>query len=211
MPYRNLLCVLLVTGLAACAPEPEAEAPAVADNGAAASSASADTPGGWRTLFDGASLDGWNAIGDANWELSDDTVRANGGNGFLVSDASYADFDLSLEFWVTPDANSGVFLRCMTPLEISATSCYEANVYDTRPDPTYRTGGIVEVAAPMRTLNAGGRWNRFEISMTGPRLQVTLNDVMMVDVEDDKLRDGPIALQYGAGTVMFRNVRVRTR
>ena len=32
---------------------------------------------------------------------------------------------------------------------------------------------------------------------------------MTVDTTDDKLTVGPIALQYGAGRVMFRNVRIR--
>jgi hypothetical protein len=33
----------------------------------------------------------------------------------------------------------------------------------------------------------------------------------MVDVEDSRLTAGPIALQRGAGTVKFRNVRIRER
>ena len=33
----------------------------------------------------------------------------------------------------------------------------------------------------------------------------------MVDTRDSRLSGGPIALQYGAGTVMFRNVRIRER
>jgi hypothetical protein len=177
--------------------------------GDAASAASA--AGDWQTLFDGTDLAQFNPIGDANWEIVDGTVRANSGNGFLVTQATYDDFDLELEFWVTPDANSGVFLRCMNPLEISAMSCYEANIYDLRPDPKYRTGGIVDVASPTSQLNTGGRWNSYAITLDGAHLQVTLNDVRVVDVEDTKLANGPIGLQYGAGTVIFRNVRIRPR
>jgi hypothetical protein len=171
----------------------------------------ANVAGEWETLFDGTDLAHFNPIGDANWEIVDDTVRADSGNGFLVTQATYDDFDLELEFWVTPEANSGVFLRCMNPLEISAMSCYEANIYDQRPDPKYRTGGIVDVASPTSQLNTGGRWNSYAISLNGSRLQLTLNDVQVVDVEDTKLANGPIALQYGAGTVIFRNVRIRPR
>jgi hypothetical protein len=207
MRYGRGLSAFSLICLAACSPsgpDAEPEAPAAA---AAAGSA----PGEWLALFDGTDLARWNAIGDANWEIVDGAVRANSGNGFLVSDSSYADFDLELEFWVTPEANSGVFVRCMSPQEISAASCYEVNIYDLRPDPTYRTGAIVDVAAPARQLNTGGRWNSYAITLDGARLQVTLNDVRVVDVEDTKLASGPIALQYGAGTVTFRNVRVRPR
>ncbi len=42
----------------------------------------------WTTLFDGSSLDGWNVLGDANWELADDAVSADSGGGFLVSEES---------------------------------------------------------------------------------------------------------------------------
>jgi hypothetical protein len=206
MPYRESLLVLTLIGVAACSPS--SPGPETAADGAAAAP-TASSPAGWITLFDGSSLARWNPIGDANWEVVDGAVRANSGAGFLVSDESYADFDLTLEFWVTPDANSGIFARCMNPQEVSDTSCYEANIYDRRPDPLYRTGGIVNIAAPTSTLNSGGRWNSYEITMVGSRLRVALNDVVTVDVEDDTLSSGPIALQYGAGTVMFRNVRIR--
>jgi hypothetical protein len=37
-----------------------------------------------------------------------------------------------------------------------------------------------------------------------------INGMKMEDVDDTKHARGPIALQYGAGTVKWRNVRVRT-
>ena len=206
MTSRKFFFVFSLGLLVACGPSGQDQ------EGQAGDAASAVNAGGdWETLFDGTDLAHFNAIGDANWEIVDGAVRANSGNGFLVTHASYDDFDLELDFWVTPDANSGVFLRCMNPLEISAMSCYEANIYDQRADPKYRTGGIVDVASPMSQLNTGGRWNSYAITLDGARLQLTLNDVRVVDVEDAKLKNGPVALQYGAGTVMFRNVRLRAR
>jgi hypothetical protein len=165
--------------------------------------------GDWQTLFDGSSLAGWTRVGDANWQLMDGAVAADSGTGFLLTAASYTDFDLDLEFWVTPDANSGVFIRCANPSQIGAATCYEVNIFDQRPDPTYRTGGIVEVAAPKVVLETGDRWNRYEISAHGTHLVVKLNGQTTVDTNDDKLAAGPFALQYGAGRVMFRNVRIR--
>jgi len=50
-----------------------------------------------------------------------------------------------------------------------------------------------------------------KITAAGTRRQVTLNGRAMVDTKDSRLSSGPIALQYAAGTVMFRNVRVRER
>jgi hypothetical protein len=165
--------------------------------------------GEWRTLFDGSALAGWTQVGDANWQLTSGAVAADSGTGFLLTAASYADFDLDLEFWVTPDANSGVFIRCANPSAIGAATCYEVNIFDQRPDPAYRTGGIVNVAEPKVMLETGDKWNRYEISAHGRHLVVKLNGQTTVDTNDDKLAAGPFALQYGAGRVMFRNVRIR--
>jgi hypothetical protein len=166
--------------------------------------------GGWTTLFDGSSLKGWNVVGNANWEVADGAIQASQGTGFLVTPASYGDFQITLEFWVTDDANSGVFIRCQDPKTINAMNAYEVNIYDKRPDQTYRTGGIVDVAKPASVVMTGGRWNSFDISAQGSRLKVTLNGMSMVDMDHKGHTRGPIALQYGAGTVKFRNVRIRT-
>ena len=196
MSLKSISMLLAVAAFCACSPEaPTSGGPASAE---------------WRTLFDGTSLDGWTLEGDANWKIDDGAVAADSGTGFLLTNVSYGDFDLELEFWVTPDANSGVFIRCANPKEIGAATCYEVNIFDQRPDPTYRTGAIVNVAEPKVMLETGNRWNRYEISAHGRNLVVKLNGQTTVDVTDDKLATGPFALQYGAGRVMFRNVRIRT-
>ena len=168
---------------------------------------------GWRLLFNGTDLSGWDVVGDANWRVEDRAARADKSTAasFLVSKDRFGNFDLELEFWVDPEANSGVFLRCQNAATITETSCYETNIFDSRPDQTYRTGGIVNVAEPAEFVYTGGQWNRLKITAVGPRLQITLNGRAMVDTKDSKLSSGPIALQYGAGTVMFRNVRIKER
>jgi 3-keto-disaccharide hydrolase len=165
---------------------------------------------GWTTLFDGKSLTSFNTIGDANWQLMEGVVQANKGTGFLVTKASYGDFELKVEFWVDEPANSGVFIRCENPQMITAMNAYEVNVYDTRPDQTYATGAIVDVAKPLKPMKAGGKWNTFEITAQGSHMTVTLNGTKTVDVQNSAHARGPIGLQYGAGTVKFRNVQIKT-
>lgn len=165
---------------------------------------------GWTTLLDGTNWNQFMPIGNANWRVVDGAVQAdNGMAGFLVSKASYGDFELRAEFWVTPDANSGIFIRAEDPKQVTAMNAYEVNIYDMRPDQAYRTGGIVDVAKPMSIMNAGNRWNTMEITAKGPRLTVRLNGTPMVDVQDMKHARGPFALQAGAGTVKFRKVEIR--
>jgi hypothetical protein len=165
---------------------------------------------GWTTLFDGKNIDAFNKVGDANWTIADGVLQADKGmGGYLVTKQPYTDFEIRAEFWVDTPANSGIFIRCDTPQMPGAEACYEVNIFDTRPDPTYGTGAIVNVAKVATPLKAGGKWNTYEIAAQGSHLTVTLNGMKTVDVQDTKHARGPFALQYGAGVVKFRSVQVR--
>ena len=171
---------------------------------------SGQTPAsGLVTLFDGTHLNNFNMVGTANWKLADGVVEANTGAGFLVSKETYSDFEIRVEFWVDEGANSGVYMRCQDATKIADTTCYEANIFDKRPDQSGRTGAIVHVAKPLAIVDAGGKWNTYEITAKGPQLTVKLNGTVTAQAEDKKLTSGPIALQYMAGTVRFRRVQIR--
>jgi hypothetical protein len=154
-------------------------------------------------------IDDWRPVGDANWSVADGEFRANSGNGFLVTKKSYRDFDLSLEFQPGENTNSGVFFRCASLESLTDSTCYEANIFDRRPDPSGRTGSIVDVAPPTLSINTEGRWNRYEISARGNRLVIWLNGVKTVDVRDNRLGEGPIALQFAAGDIRFRDIAIQ--
>ena len=172
---------------------------------------------GWVSLFDGTNLNNWNRVGNANWRLQAGVVQADSsdgtGAGFLVTKNSYKDFDLRVEFWASDDANSGIFMRCANPKKITDTTCYEANVFDQRPDPSYGTGGIVhhaQVNPRVRPLpKAGGKWNLYEITAIGPEVTVKLNGNPTVHLRHTQFASGPIALQWGRGIVKFRKVEIK--
>jgi Domain of Unknown Function (DUF1080) len=169
--------------------------------------------GGWTSLVDGANgLDNFNRVGDAKWVAMDGAIQASTGGkdtGYLVSKASYKDFMIRAEFWSSDDANSGIFMRCQEPGKITDENCYEANIFDQRPDPTFGTGAIVKVAKVSPMPKAGGKWNTYEITAKGNRFILVLNGEKTVDVEDGKLASGPIALQWGRGTIKFRKVEIK--
>jgi hypothetical protein len=166
---------------------------------------------GWITLFDGTNLDQWSPIGDANWNIADGAVQADKGNGFLVSKNAYTDYQIRAEFYVDTASNSGIFIRCADPAKVTAENCYEVNIWDSRPDPSYGTGAIVNLAKPTTYLKAGGKWNNYEITAKGPSFTVVLNGTRTVDgVQDAKLPSGRVALQYGGGGVVkFRKVQIK--
>lgn len=165
--------------------------------------------GGREVLFDGSNLNRFNKVGDANWNIVSGNVEATSGNGFLVTKESYSTFVLTLEFYAEKGTNSGVFFRCNSPTDINDKRCYEMNIFDTRPDPKYRTGSIVNVAAPLKHLETEGKWNQAEIVVDLNSIKATLNGETTVNVSGNLLlKDGPIALQYAKGGIKFRNVRV---
>ena len=191
--------------------------------GALSYSPQASSETGWVTLFDGKNLDHFSPIGNANWRLEDGSVVADKGNGFLVTKEAYADYQIRAEFWVDADANSGIFIRCTDPEKIGSANAYEVNIWDTRPEQSYGTGAIVNVAKVDPMPHAGGKWNVMEITAKGSSFTVVLNGQKTVDAaQDAKFASGRIALQHGdgvkddkgvvndRGVVKFRKVEIKS-
>ena len=167
----------------------------------------------WVTLIDGTTgLDNWIRVGDANWRAVDGAIQADSKSdkaaSFLVTKIPYTDFRIRAEFWASDDANSGIYMRCADIKNITDRTCYEANIFDQRPDPTYGTGSIVHLSPVSPMPKAGGKWNTYDVTVKGPRIVVTLNGVVTADISDSKLTSGPIALQYAAGVIRFRKVQI---
>lgn len=156
---------------------------------------------GWITLIDGEKgLENWNRLGEANWRAEGGAIVADKGKGgYLVSKNSYKDFVIYAEFYAEAHTNSGIFIRCSDPGKIAAATCYEVNIWDTRPDPSYGTGGIVNYASVNPMPKAGGRWNTYEIYAKGTELTVKLNGHVTVSIQDKTYAAGPFALQFGSG------------
>ena len=195
----RILVILLSLGVYGCAPDSN-EPMAIPE------------PTDWVTLIDGTEgLDNFNRVGDANWTEEFSSIRATEGNGasWLVTRDSYSDFVIRVEFWASDDSNSGIYMRCQNPEVITDRDCYEANIYDQRPDPSYGTGGIVHRAAvsePAPTV--GDKWNVYRITAYGDRLIAELNNEITADVSDSELSEGPIGLQWAAGELRFRKVEI---
>jgi hypothetical protein len=169
---------------------------------------------GWVQLFDGKTIgDGWDRVGETNWRVEDGAIvadkKTSEGPAHLVSKAKYKDFQIHVEFWSSDDANSGIFLRCQDPKRITDRSCYEANIFDKRPDPSYGTGAIVRFAEVNPMPKAGGKWNTYEITAKGRDVKVVLNGQETSKLRSEMFMEGPITLQHGAGVIKFRKVAIK--
>jgi hypothetical protein len=169
----------------------------------------------WTTIVDGKSMGDFTRVGAANWRVEGGAIVADKLEGkdpaYLVTKEKYKDFQIQAEFWTDEEANSGIFIRCKDPAKIDAALCYEVNIFDKRPDPTYGTGAIVDVAKVVPMPKAAGKWNTYDITVRGNHFVVILNGQKTVDVTNDRLPDaGNVGLQYGSGVVKFRKVQIRS-
>ncbi len=175
--------------------------------------AAAQTGPGWVTLLDNSKMGEWDRVGESNWRMEDSAVVADKRSGdspaYLVTKDKYKDFVIHAEFWASDDANSGIFIRCQDPKKIADRSCYEVNIFDQRPDPSYGTGGIVHFAEVKPMPKAGGKWNTFEITAKGRQITVLLNGQKTVELHNGLFVEGPFALQHGSGVIKFRKVAIK--
>lgn len=129
---------------------------------------------------------------------------------FIATRSTYDDFLLSVEYWVEPSTNSGIFVRCENADSYSPQSCYEVNIWDDHQVPEYRTGSVVSVSAPLVNIDSGSRWNRMSVRAEGAHITVSVNDVVTAEITDNTHDDGYIAFQYGGNNKMvhFRNLTI---
>ena len=139
----------------------------------AAAGVTAQSPGGWQTLFNGKDLSGWTvaagragtapANAPAQWRVEDGVLvgGVGGGRGSLVSEGQYKDFELALEWKVAPGGNSGVYLQ----------NRYEIQVLDG--DKTKHGMGAVinESESPYHAYNGLGKWNAYDIVFRAARFK----------------------------------------
>jgi hypothetical protein len=188
---------------------------------------------GFTLLFDGKSLKGWILVGGRGPGY----VVENGilvcpaeGGGNLFTEKEYSNFILRFEFRMEPGGNNGVGIRA--PLQGDAAyQGMEIQILDDQ-HPKYKGwikpeqhhGSIYDVI-PARTgfLKPAGEWNEEEIMADGRHIRVTLNGVIILDVNLDIVREPAVLKRHpgllrtsghigflGHGTrVEFRNIRIK--
>lgn len=177
----------------------------------------------WVSLFNGKDLTGWVKIGKESWTVEDGIIHGRGVTkdyGYLQTEKSYKDFQLSLQFKCEGDGNSGVFFHtAFKPgtAEITQGLQFEVDCTINRHTAGIYGDGrqwIVWPAAENETVVRLGEWNEYLLEVIGNRYRARLNGVQMVDFTDPtpKSFDGPIALQLhagGRGNMKFRNIMIR--
>jgi len=197
---------------------------------------------GFVSLFDGKSIDNWTAYSEDGKKVPESESAFEVQNGLIhctgkgrdywlvAPGGKYGDFTLRLEFKITKDANSGVFLRAPTP-DLPAFKGFEVQIVDDfKGDKKYEpnrhsTGSIYDVLSPMRNMSSPiGEWNTMEMTCKGSEVIVKHNGCTVIHSDFSELtepigkfdfpyskmpKEGYIGLQNHGHELWFRNIRVK--
>lgn len=188
---------------------------------------------GFRPLFDGNSFDGWESGQDVPlescWIIEHGQLVCTGAKGpWLRSKEEYGDFNLRLDYQVSPGGNSGVYVRVPKDgnhhreNDQQPPAGFEVQVLDDA-DPMYKTlkdfqysASIYDFAgANPRNCKSAGQWNSLEINCRGGQVTTLHNGVMVTNISDEtvpalalRLKKGYLGLQNHSTRVAFKHVRV---
>jgi hypothetical protein len=132
------------------------------------------------------------------WTVKDGILHGSSARGtWLLSERQYGDFVLKFDFRLGPQGNSGCALRA--PLYGDpAFDGMELQMADLRYNPGAKdselTGGIYRAIAPRRQVYKPTEWNSYSITLDGSRLHVTLNGVVIHDLNLDE--QSQVALRH---------------
>ncbi len=181
---------------------------------------------GFVPLFNGKNLDGWKTTG--NWVVEEDgavtLVPRPGETGwqrfdaYIMTERTYRDFVLDLEFKIEKEGNSGVFFRVGDPLQ-PVSNGIEVQILDTHGlehPGNHDCGGVIGTAAPSKNMaRPAGEWNRYTITVENNHLTVVLNgeQIIALKLDESAMKDRPevghIGFQDEAKRIWYRNVRIK--
>jgi len=177
----------------------------------------AERAAGWKLLFDGRTMDGWRGaymdkLPERGWEVRDGilSVQESGGGeaafgGDIVTLDEYGDFELSVDFRLTPGANSGIkyFVIEEQPRTPGSAKGLEYQLLDDVGHPDAKLGlrGNRTCASLYDLIPATnkppvpiGEWNHARILVRGKHVEHWLNGVEVLEFE----RGGPEFLAHKA-------------
>lgn len=169
---------------------------------------------GWRLLFDGETFSGWRGLGrdsipTGHWIIEDGTIRkiASGEvptapdgqpleGGDIMTEETFGDFELVLEWKVSPGANSGIKYNVSEAMSIEYPPPYAALGFeyqilddDKHPDaqngPNRTAAGLYDLIPPgsAKALRPVGTFNEARVVFRGTHGEHWLNGEKVVEYD----------------------------
>jgi len=174
--------------------------------------------GSWRetqpiTLFNHKDSSGWKSLTPDKpfgWTVEDGVLKSAGGASNLISERSFWNFKLHVEFRLAQHSNSGIGLRAR----------YEVQILDDygKPPNTHGNGALYSRILPRENASKpAGEWQTYDIRIVGRQVTVVLNGKAIIDKgeiegltaiasDPHEGQPGPLILQGDHGPVDFREI-----
>jgi Domain of Unknown Function (DUF1080) len=212
----------------------------------------AEKDAGWELLFDGTTLDGWKRYNAKDigplWTVKDGAIVCDGKGltegtadigGSLMTKRQFDNFELSLEWKISPGGNSGILYHVVEDAKYK-------HDYETGPEfqvmdddgwkgeklrDAQKVGGNYDMyAAPdSKVVKPVGEWNSARLVYNNGHVEQWLNDVKVVDFEEgtpdyterykkskwtgypawNKSKVGYLSLQDHGASVYYRSIKVK--
>ncbi len=194
---------------------------------------------GWQLLFDGKTTRGWHSFRkttfpETGWTAEGGVLKlaAQSKAGDILSDRTFAEFDLSWEWRIPKGANNGIkyFVLETRPQPLG----HEYQMIDDaaeKLDPKHSTGSFYDVLPPVSDAprKPAGEWNQSRIRVQGQRVEHWLNGTKILEYEmgSESLRaalakskfhsvagfgerhSGSIMLTYHSDPVEYKNIKIK--
>ena len=190
MPRRA--SIALAALVAACSPRVAAPVEQPTANSPQTISA-AEAAAGFTPLFNGKDLAGWRGYKmtapPAGWTVEDGAITRTTGGGDLITEVDYADFELRLDWKISPGGNSGIFYRGTEEYEAIYWSAPEMQILDDsahadgRNRLTSAGSNYGLYAAPEGVVKRAGEWNSVRIVVNGAQVEHWLNEQKVAEYE----------------------------
>jgi hypothetical protein len=174
-----------------------------------------------KRLFNGKNLEGWTIHGTEKWYVENGELVCESGPdkqyGYLSTNKSYKNFELTLQFKQEANGNSGVFFRSSIEgvkisgwqVEVAPLNQHTGGIYE-----SYGRGWLIKPQPEDEKYLLPGQWNTLRIQVVGDEVTTWLNDQQMIFIKDPKIGEGNgfIALQIHDGggiKVRWKNILIK--
>lgn len=161
-------------------------------------------------LFNGKDISGWHAMGESQWKVISGILTSPHSGANLVTDKTFTDFKLHIEFRCPKGSNSGVYLR----------GRYEVQIEDSKGKQPQKDllGAIYGFLTPNEmAAKDAGEWQAYDITLVGRLVTVVLNGKTIIcnqpipgitggALDSKEGEPGPIYIQGDHGPIEYRNI-----
>ena len=147
---------------------------------------------GWQLLFDGKTLDGWKTFKNkpGSWKVNDGmlcSASADAGNADLLTNGVYENFELDIDWKLSPQGNSGILYLVNEDYDQTFLSGPEYQLIDDDNFPEkienwQKTGANYAMNPPaVKAAKKPGEWNTTKIIVNKGHVEHWLNGKKVVD------------------------------